>query len=66
MLGQLERLDMVIRLDSLLCRVLLHKHMMWAWRFWWIEAARVGTDCTHYVRISSTYKRKGANNVRYI
>jgi hypothetical protein len=58
---------MVIRLDSLLCRVMLHKHMMWAWRFWWIEAARVGTDCTTYVHISHNFNRKGgANNVRYI
>jgi hypothetical protein len=43
---------MIARLDSTLCKVMLDKRMMWAWRFWWIEAARVGSDCTSYVRIS--------------
>ena len=56
---------MITRLDSLFCRVLLHKHMMWAWRFWWIAAARVGTDCTNYVRIEFKFTRK-RNNVNYM
>ena len=59
----LEGLEMIIRLDSLFCRVLLHKHMMWAWRFWWIESVRVGSDCTTYVRIGFKHKR---NNVNYM
>jgi hypothetical protein len=54
---------MITRLDNLLCRVMLHKHMMWAWRFWWIESVRVGSDCTTYVRIGFKHKR---NNVNYM
>ena len=50
---------MIARLDSTLCKVLLHKHMRWASRFWWIEAARVGSDCTSYVRIDLNYNREG-------
>jgi len=61
----LEGLEMITKLDSLFCRVLLHKHMMWAWRFWWIEAARVGTDCKNYVRIEFKFTRK-RNNVNYM
>jgi hypothetical protein len=60
----LEGLEMIIRLDNLLCRVMLHKHMMWAWRFWWIEAARVGTDCTSYVRIG--FKAPRIDNTKYM
>ena len=57
---------MITRLDSLFCRVLLHKHMMWAWRFWWIKSVRVDSDRTTYVRIGFKFNRKGASNVKYI
>jgi hypothetical protein len=57
---------MIARLDSVLCKVLLSKHMMWAWRFWWIEAARVGTDCTNYVRIGLNSKARRQQRITYM
>ena len=57
---------MVTRLDSVLCKVLLSKHMMWAWRFWWIEAARVGTDCTNYVRIGLNSKKRRQQSINWM
>ena len=49
---------MLARLDSTLCKILLSKHMMWAWRFWWIEAARVGNNYTGYVKIGLNTKAR--------
>jgi len=42
---------MIVRLDSVLCKVLLSKRMMWAWGFWWIEGARVGQNYHTYVKL---------------
>ena len=49
---------MVIKLNSVLCKVMLHKHMMWAWCFWWMESARAGNDYTTYVRIGWNNKAR--------
>ena len=49
---------MIVRLDGILCKVLYAKCMTWAWCFWWIEAARVGTDYTGYVRIGLNTKTR--------
>jgi hypothetical protein len=57
---------MIARLDGTLCKVLLSKRMMWAWRFWWIEAARVGTDCTNYVRIGLNTKKRRAHGMNWM
>jgi hypothetical protein len=45
---------------------LLSKHMMWAWRFWWMEAARVGNDYTSYVRIGLNNKARRAQRITYM
>lgn len=47
---------MIVKLDSVLCKVLLSKRMMWAWHFWWIEAARVGQNYDGFVRIGLNTK----------
>jgi len=57
---------MIIRLDNILCKVLLSKHMMWAWKYWWIESVRVGNDCTTYVRIQRNTKDRRAQKINYI
>ena len=57
---------MLARLDSTLCKILLHKHMMWAWRFWWIEAARVGNDYTNYVKIGLNTKARRQQRINWM
>ena len=57
---------MLTRLDGILCKVLLSKRMMWAWRFWWIEAARVGTDYKGYVRIGLNTKARRAQSINWM
>lgn len=57
---------MIIRLDNILCKVLLSKHMMWAWKYWWIESVRVGNDYTTYVRIQRNTKDRRAQKINYI
>ena len=57
---------MIIRLNNILCKVLLSKHMMWAWKYWWIESVRVGNDCTTYVRIQRNTKDRRAQKINYI
>jgi hypothetical protein len=40
--------------------------MMWAWRFWWIEAVRVGNDYTGYVRIGLNTKKRRQQRINYM
>jgi hypothetical protein len=39
---------------------------MWAWRFWWIEAVRVGNDYTGYVRIGLNTKKRRQQRINYM
>jgi hypothetical protein len=60
---------MIARLDGTLCKVLLSKRMMWAWKYWWIESVRVGNDCTTYVRVELNTKAcraRKAKRINYI
>jgi len=57
---------MLTRLDSTLCKILLSKRMMWAWRFWWIEAARVGNDYKGYVNIGLNTKARRQQRINYM
>jgi hypothetical protein len=57
---------MLVKLSGRLCRVLLSKHMMWAWKFWWIESARVGTDCHTYVHIHLNNSKRKQERMTWI
>jgi hypothetical protein len=57
---------MIVRLDSVLCKVLLSKRMMWAWSFWYIEAVRVGQNYDGFVRIGLNTKARRKQNINWM